>query len=468
VKFLVQKLGVDEFRRLVDEERKIMPADPLWDQHYATIEKFDERPAWQGVQLNGVRRPEGFDAWAATNVYEQRQPGYVVATVTCPLGDLTPDQFRALAEISKRYAGGSCRLTVDQNLVLRWVPHNKAVDLYNELKKLGLAEAHAGTIVDVTSCPGTDTCKLGIASSRGLAGELRERLASKSATLDEAVKGLRIKVSGCFNSCGQHHVADIGFYGNSRNVGNYTVPHFQVMLGGKWRENGGSYALAMGAVPSKRIPDLVAALTDRYTNERTGDETFQQWAQRVGKKDLKATIEPFVPVPPRAQDASMFSDWGDPREFTIGDLGMGECAGEVVSLQQFGFSQAESEAFEASLALDAGEYKRADDLAYQAMLTAAKTLVQIQYLDVPDDANTVVNEFKTRFVDTQLFWDKYHADQFSRYLFVRHEGPDARYTKDTAHKLVEEANLFIDAAHKCNAKVQAQMQNLIAPAAAAK
>jgi sulfite reductase (ferredoxin) len=319
---------------------------------------------------------------------------------------------------------------------------------------LELAQPGAGTIVDVASCPGTDTCKLGIASSRGLAGELREQLAVKSTHLDRAVNGLRIKISGCFNSCGQHHVADIGFYGNSRNIGGYTVPHFQVMLGGQWLENGGSYALAMGAVPSKRVPELVTALTDRFVKERKDDETFQGWCQRVGKKELKTVVDQFTHVPPRSEDATVYTDWGDPREFTIGDMGVGECAGEVVSLAQFGFSQAESEAFESSIALDEGKYKEADDKAYQAMLTAAKTLVQEQFLDVPTDPNTIVNEFKTRFVDTQIFWDKYHGDQFSRYLFVRHEGPDTRYTKDTAHKLIEEANLFIDASHKCYAKLQ--------------
>src|SRR5262245_52972613 len=239
LKFLVQKLGIDEFKRMVLEERKSMPEDSSWRKHFDEIPRFQEKAAWQGVQLNGAKRPEGFDAWAATNVYEQRQPGYAVVTVTCPLGDLTSDQMRSLADVSRRYAGGNARTTVEQNIVLRWVPQNKVIDLYNELKAIGLGEGNAGTIVDITACPGTDTCKLGIASSRGLAGELRERLAVKSASLDEAIKNLRIKVSGCFNSCGQHHVADIGFYGNSRNIGGYTVPHFQVMLGGMWRENAG-------------------------------------------------------------------------------------------------------------------------------------------------------------------------------------------------------------------------------------
>jgi sulfite reductase (ferredoxin) len=455
LKFLVQKLGIEEFRRIVQEEVRTMPADPSWREYFDEIPKYEEKPTWTDVQLNGARRPEGFDAWAATNIYEQRQPGYVVATVTCPLGDLSADQTRALADIADKYSGGHARATVEQNLVLRWVAHNKVIDLYNDLNVIGLAAPGAGTIVDVTACPGTDTCKLGIASSRGLAAELRQRLAVKSATLDSAVKNLRIKVSGCFNSCGQHHVADIGFYGNSRNVGKYTVPHFQVMLGGQWSENAGSYALAMGAVPSKRIPDLVTRLTDRFVAERNAEESFQAWCQRVGKKELKSIVEKFVPVPAHEVDASFFSDWGDPREFTIGDLGMGECAGEVVSLAQFGFAQAEGEAFEAQLLLDADQFKAADEKAYQAMLTAARTLVQLQWLDVPNDPNVIVTEFRTRFVETKLFWDRFHMDQFSRYLFVRHEGPDTRYTKETAHKLIEETNLFIDAGHKANAAFQA-------------
>jgi sulfite reductase (ferredoxin) len=458
LKFLVQKLGVEEFKKLVQEEIRTMPEDPSWRKYFDEIPNYSEKPAWQGVQLNGARRPDGFDAWAKTNVYEQRQSGYVVATVTLPLGDLTSDQMRALAEISRKYAGGNVRTTIEQNIILRWVPHNKVIDLYNDLKAIGLAEPGAGTVVDIAACPGTDTCKLGIASSRGLAGELRTRLAEKNATLDESIKNLRIKISGCFNSCGQHHVADIGFYGNSRNIGGYTVPHFQVMLGGMWRENAGSYALAMGSVPSKRIPDLVTKLTDRYSSERQGEETFQQWCQRIGKKELKSIVDQFTPVPPHAENPDFYSDWGDPRQYTIGDLGMGECAGEIVSPAQFGFSQAEAEAFEAQLLLDDGKYKEADDKAYAVMLRAAHTLVQLQWMDVPFDADVIVKEFRTRFVDTKLFWDTYHGDQFSRYLFQRHEnGADLRYTSDTAHKIVEEANLFIDASHKAHAKYQASL-----------
>ncbi|HEX8521205.1 MAG TPA: hypothetical protein VF669_03045 [Tepidisphaeraceae bacterium] len=464
LKFVVQKLGIDEFRRQVLEEIKTMPEDPSWKTFFNEIPRYSDKPAFQSVPLRIKKNlPEGYADWENTNVYRQRQAGYATVTITCPLGDLTSNQMRAIADLAQKYAGDSIRTTVEQNLVLRWVPEDRVVDLYNELKPLGLGEPGAGTIVDVTSCPGTDTCKLGIASSRGLAGELSQRFAAQQATLHEAVKGLRIKISGCFNSCGQHHVADIGFYGNSRNIGKYTVPHFQVMLGGQWQKNGGTYALAMGAVPSKRVPEVVNALTQRYVTEKANGETFQAWCQRVGKKSLKETVDKFdvkgVPAPAHDQDPTFYTDWGDVREFTIGDMGTGECAGEIVSLAQFGFTQAETEAFEATLLLDDGKFNEADYKAYQAMLTAAKALVQLQWIDVPNDAKVIVEEFRKRFVETKLFWDTYHGDQFSKYLFVRHEGADARYTKDTVHKLIEEANLFIDAAHKAHIKWQESVAN---------
>lgn len=473
VKFLVQKLGIEEFKKLVHAELAAMPEDPSWRKYFDEIPQWDESPrpaeaqAAQAplatVQLTGAKRPEGYDGWAATNIYKQRQAGFATVTVHLPLGDLSADQTRKLADITHRFASDHARLTVEQNVVLRWVPEAQLPALYEALKQVGLGLPGAGTIVDVTACPGTDTCKLGIASSRGLAGELRKRLAEKAVALDEAIKSLRIKVSGCFNSCGQHHVADLGFYGNSRNIGGYTVPHFQVMIGGKWRENGGSYALAIGSVPSRRIPDVVDRLTGRYVAERQGAETFQDFCQRVGKKDLKATLDDFTKVPPHQVDASYYSDWGDPREFTIGDMGVGECAGEIVSMAEFGFTDAESKAFEAQLLLDEGQFRKAEDLAYQAMLTAARTLVQLQFQDVPNTPDAIVEEFRARFVEPKIFWDTYHHGQFANYLFNRHaEGPDERYNRDTVHKIVEEANLVIDAAHKAHAKYQAAGSGLSA------
>ena len=447
IKFLVAKLGIEEFIQLVKEERKILPKDPAWTAYLDDLGAYREEPLKIAAPLNGVARPKGFDAWAETNIYKQRQPGYVTATICLPLGDLTSEQTRNLADVARKYVKDTIRTTVEQNIILRWVSESDVIALYRDLQALGLAEAGAGTIVDVTACPGTDTCKLGISSSRGLAAELRTQLTEKNLQLDDAIKNFRIKISGCFNSCGQHHVADLGFYGNSRKINGYTVPHFQVVLGGQWTENAASYGLAMGAVPSKNIPAVIERITGHYIANRDRDESFQAYIQRIGKKEVKDLLQGLTQVPAHEIDPSFYTDWGDIREFTLGDMGKGECAGEVVSLVQFELSGCETEAFEAQIHLDEGDYEAAYKTAVGAMLHAAKALVKTQFLDVPDDA--IVEEFRTRFCDTELFYNKFAGAKFANYLFRVHEETSPDYTRDAAHQVIEEAQLFIEEAYAC-------------------
>jgi sulfite reductase (ferredoxin) len=449
LKFNVSKLGIEEFKRLVLEERAGLPEDPRWTSWLDGIDRHQEQPLRPPLKLGKGPRPQGFDAWKATNVRMQRQPGYAVATVALPLGDLTSDQMRALADLARRFTGDNVRCTVEQNIVFRWVSEADLPDLYAALVRIGLGAAGAGTIVDVTACPGTDTCKLGISSSRGLAGELRTRLAERAMHADEAVGELRIKVSGCFNACGQHHIADLGFWGVSRKVAGYTVPHFQVVLGGKWKENAGAFGLAIGAVPSRNIPQVVVRLTDTFKEQRQGNETFQAFIQRFGKAKLRALLDDLIKVPSRAEDASFYADWGDPREYSIGDLGVGECAGEVVPFVEFGLAESEREVFEAQLSLDKGDADRAVALAYQSMISAAKALTRSVNQNIKDDADAVVAEFKSRLVETKIFNDPFAGDKFAQYLFHVHGQPLGGLSPELAHQRVEEATLFIEAAHAC-------------------
>jgi len=453
IKFLVDKLGIDEFRRLVREERAVLTPDPAWTDWLEKLPGYKEVPVRPASMTPAGIGDADFEAWRATNIYPQRQPGYVVATIALPLGDLTSWQMRQLADIARRYVGDAVRTTVEQNIVLRWVPAADVAALFRDLKAAGLAQPGAGTIVDVTSCPGTDTCKLGISSSRGLAGELRQRLAAQFANLDQSVKDLRVKVSGCFNSCGQHHLADLGFYGVSRKSGSRTVPHFRVVLGGQWAENAGAYGLAIGVVPSKRIPDLVDQLTKKYLADRQSGEGFRDFVQRVGKKELKTLIDRLAVIPPYEMDRTLYSDWRDPREFTLNDIGTGECAGEVVSLVDFDLQGAERFYFEAHLHFDAGEYEKADQSAYRAMLTAAKGLVRTQFNDISDNADQIVREFRTRMVESGQFQDRFAGGKFSEYLFQRHADQDRRPGPDRTRLLLEETQLFIEAAHACNLRL---------------
>lgn len=455
IKFLVAQLGLDEFKRLVLEERAKLPDDPRWTAHLTGAADYRETP----LKPPAPPGPEPADApgllaWTRTNLYRQRQTNYVVATVTLPLGDLTAHQMRNLGRIARRYVGDTVRTTVEQNIVLRWVPEADVPNLYRDLAAAGLAEPGAGTLSDITACPGTDTCKLGIASSRGLAAELRGRVGNSNGE-DDAVSGLRIKTSGCFNSCGQHHVADLGLYGVSRTIDGYTVPHFQVVLGGQWTENGGAYGLAIGAVPSKRIPEAISRITRHYVADRKGNETFQEFIRRVGKRSLKEMLSEFTDVPPHDDTPEFYSDWGDPREFTLGDMGIGECAGEVVSLAEFDLAAGEAQVFEAQLQLEEGDPTQADQLAYEGMLLAAKGLIKTEFIDISDDPDDIVREFRARFFDTELFFDKYAGGKFAMYLFRRHAETERPGTAEAARQLIEEAQLFLEAGHACQARLAA-------------
>jgi sulfite reductase (ferredoxin) len=468
MKFLIAQLGITEFRKLVLEERQKLSSDPRWTDYLFSVND-GEQSLKPGVSLNGYQRPKEFDNWYKTNVYRQRQPGYVAATVTLPLGDASADQLRALADIARRFVKDTLRTTVEQNILFRWVSEADLPEFYQAIRAIGLGAADAATIVDVTACPGTDTCKLGIASSRGLARELRYRLGEKSLELDEAVKNLRIKVSGCFNSCGQHHIADIGFYGINRNVKGFQVPHFQVILGGKFHDNAGEYGVPIAAVPSKRIPEAVISITEFYLRRRERNERFQDFVARIGKKAIKDLLQHLAQIPAHEVDRSYYSDWGDPREFTLSDMGIGECAGEVVSQAEFTLAASERELFEAQLLLDAGRSHEAVKAAYASMLRAAQGLVKDHNPGVSEDENQIIAEFTARFYETQLFWDKYAGGKFAEYLFKAKEfiGTGKAADADRAVQLLQEAQLFIDAAHDCHNKVRGTAQSAVAIASSA-
>ncbi len=451
LKFVVQKLGIEEFRRVVREERERIPPDERWTSYLDGLDARAERPLRPARPLEGPVSPE-LARWRATNTRPQPQAGYVVATVRLPLGDLTSTQTRQLVDIARRFTGDTIRLTVEQNIVLRWVAEGDLPELHAALVKVGLGLADASTIRDITSCPGTDTCKLGIASSRGLAGELSERLAARDIQ-EPDLDRLHIKTSGCFNSCGQHHVADIGFLGVSRNVGGRRVAHFQLVVGGEWANNGGTYGLAIGAFPSKRIPEVVDRLTEVWLRDRSPGERLQSYIQRAGRAKVKEALDDLRHVPTYEEDRSFYSDWGDSREYTTGDMGVGECAGEVVTATEFGLASSEREVFEAQLYLESGNLTRAAELAFRAMMSAARALIILQNVDVPDQADAIVSEFRTRFHDTKVFHDPFAGGRFAAFFLHAHESPLVQPGREEAHRQIEEAQLFIEAAHACYQRI---------------
>jgi sulfite reductase (ferredoxin) len=457
-KFVVKKLGIEETKRVVLEERAKLRTDPRWTAFLADLHATDEKPIRPPGLLPGDL-PDGFARWRETNVIPQRQKGYVMAVVTLPLGDLTSEQGRALADIARKFTGDTMRTTVDQNMLLRWVSEADLPAVYSALVRVHLAQPGAGTIGDITACPGTDTCKLGISSSRALAAQLTKELQASGLDRDPNAKHLHIKTSGCFNSCGQHHVADLGFLGVSRNVGGRRVPHFQLVVGGQWTNNGGSYGLAIGAVPSKRVPEVVKRLTERFSKERLEGESFADFTTRIGKKTIRALVEEMQKIPSYEQDPSNYSDWGDPREYTISDMGEGECAGEVVPYVEVELAAAERELFEAQVLLDEKKTEGASAHAFSAMLQSARALTREKNPNIGTSPDEIVGEFRKHYFDTQLFFDPFAGGKFAQFFFRAHEERAKPTTMETAHQLIEEATLFVDAAHQCYTRLGSALRN---------
>jgi sulfite reductase (ferredoxin) len=189
--------------------------------------------------------------------------------------------------------------------------------------------------------------------------------------------------------------------------------------------------------------------------ERQKSESFQAFIQRVGKVEIKNMMSDLTRMPTHDEDSTLYTDWGDSREFTIGDMGVGECAGEVVSHAEFGLAAAERQVFEAQVFLDQNAYQKAGETAYASMLQAARTLVEEQFYDVPNEPDRIAQEFRTRFYDTKLFWDEYAGGKFGHYYLRAHEKANEPYTPEEAHRRVEEAQLVIEAAHSCYRKLLA-------------
>ena len=354
IKFLIAHLGIEEFKKLVVEERQKLAPDPRWTDYLAPSMQWTEQPLKPGAELERHQRPEGFEAWYTTNVYKQRQPGYVAATVSLPLGDASADQLRALADIARRFVKDTLRTTVEQNILFRWVSEADLPEFYQAIKAIGLGAADAATIVDVTSCPGTDTCKLGIASSRGLGAGAAPALGRKEFAV------------GRGGEKSPHQSQRLLQFLRPAPYRRHRLLRHQPQ---RERISGAAFPSGPGRQVSRQRRRVRRA--DRRgaveADPRSGaddhrvlhaqrdlkDERFQAFIARIGKKAVKDLLEDLTRIPAHDVDRSFYSDWGDPREFTLADMGIGECAGEVVSQAEFTLAASERELFEAQLLLDA-------------------------------------------------------------------------------------------------------------------
>ncbi len=329
IKVLVDKIGIDAFREMVDEELRgdwAAERDFSIDHMLFIDDEEASAPAPPAVPSapNGER--SDFDRFLEANVSPQRQPGFSTVQVKVTRGDLSPEQFRGLAAIMRTHTGGYARTTVHQNLLLRWVRDEALHDVYRALGELGLDQAGADEITDVISCPGTDSCKLGITSSMGLNRAVQERIEQMGIT-DPLTRRVHIKMSGCPNGCSQHHIANIGFYGASIKVGDHTIPAYIAHLGGNYEGGEVIYGHRLKArLPAKRVPEAVERWLRLYESEREGDEAFNDFVERVGTDSFEERVSDLkMPVEFNAENLTHFIDWNRSEPYKV-ERGEGECA----------------------------------------------------------------------------------------------------------------------------------------------
>jgi len=403
---VIEKLGFEEFKRRWEEAYVSMgharptyepirllsyPDEPL---HLIMPTSNGAKPS--AAQSNGhhqTTRPETpFEMWRRTNVIRQKQEGYVAAVTKLFMGDLTVEQMLHIADLADRYSNGNIRTTINQNMVIRWIPESRIADLYADLASQGLADPGAELVEDIIACPGTDTCGLGITSSKGLARALAEVF--PAGLVHEDLKDVSVKISGCHNSCAQHHIATIGLHGVGKRIGEHVAPFYELHLGGK--VNGTAKIGQMVVkLPAKSVSAAITHLIDVYRRDRVSGEGLPDFIDRVGKVKLKDELIPYTIVPSFQDDPTFYYDWEGEDEFVLEDLGPGECAGGALEMIENGILEADQELYQAKLLVDNHQYSVSVNKSYRAVLAAAKALLVTEGLEPSTDAETFL-EFDSR------------------------------------------------------------------------
>ena len=391
LKFLIKDLGRDEFLRLVEEEKKALPF-----HSYEIDTTAFEGPITESlleVPTVTIEDVAAYEAWKKSNVIAQKQAGYVAIGVKVLLGDFYIDKARLLADLIKNYGANELRFSLRQNIVIRNIKEENLPFFYQELAKLDMVQLGYNTIGDITACPGTDTCNLGIASSTGIADELERVIKTEYPQYLNNTE-IAIKISGCMNACGQHNMAPIGFQGMSINAGKLVAPALQVLLGGGNLENGnGRFSDKVIKIPSRRGPEALRLILNDFEANANGAK-FLEYYDAKGEKYFYEFLKPLADVTNLTE--ADFVDWGNADNY-VKAVGVGECAGVVIDLVATLLFEAKEKIDSANEALKEQKWSDAIYLAYAGFVNGAKALL----LAEKEKTNThagIIDSFDSVFV----------------------------------------------------------------------
>lgn len=396
MKHLIGGLGLERFKELLEAEQKTLSAQQV------PIDPVDRiRKSWvESIHLPKVdiQDLERYETWKKSNVIEQKQPGLYAIGIKVRLGDFLTDKARSLAHLVKTYASNEIRLTIGQGILIRDVPESLIPFFYIQLSSLDFANPGYQSTLDITSCPGTDTCNLGIASSTGLARVLESTLTQEFPQFVQD-KDLNIKISGCMNSCGQHSIAAIGFYGMSIKNGNIVIPGFQILLGGANDGNGKArFADKVIKIPSKRGPQALRALLTDFEASKEPEESFAAYYVRKEKRYFYQLLKPLSDLTNPEENLAI--DWGHSETY-VKAIGVGECAGVVIDLVTTLLFESEEKLSNSEAAID--EQRWADSIyhSYSALINTAKAVLIGENIKTNTQAG-IIQDFDKYFVESGL------------------------------------------------------------------
>lgn len=396
LKYLIQKLGLDEVLRLAKEER-IANKVKTYPINLDVIETpvLPEGPYAETEITNPLR----YEQWLATNVFEQKQKGFYGVYIKVPVGDLSTETTRKLVEVLRPLVADEIRATQNQGLLLKYVRKEALPLLYNGLTGLDLSAPGFDSPADVTTCPGTDTCNLGISNSMTLSKVLEDLIYNE---YEEFIfnREIKIKISGCMNSCGQHGLAHIGFHGSSLKANGKVLPSVQVLLGGGTVGNGvGRAADKVVKVPAKRATLVLRAVLDDYKTNSIADETFHNYYDRQGKDHFYQLLKPLANLENLTDDE--FVDWGHQETFATA-IGVGECAGVVIDLVATLLFESEEKMDWSDKSFEQGNWADSIYHAYNVFISSAKALLLDKGVNSSTQAG-IIKEFDAQYVDNGEF-----------------------------------------------------------------
>ncbi len=402
MKFLIETMGWETFRSRLDEERQLVgpiSVDGYLQESGELVPEIAE-PLRRLKILNFRTSDSQFKEWVRDSVIEHKTTGFRGVHVRIKLGDLTSERARQLAEVVRQFSAGQLRISIEQNIYLPWVREEDLWDLYVSLGELSLAERGVGTVADVTTCPGSDTCRLGIASAKGLGSAISSSFNGSLEKYAELARPMRIKISGCPNGCAQHSIANIGFYAAALSHEDRSVPAHFVTVGGQTLPNAAQFGSLLGKFPAKNCVKVTETLLELYENDRLPEEDFNSFASRTGTEALKQILEPLRQVPSFETDPSFYEDYGHEHEhFAVRKGIKGECAGSTVAETVPTIEAAREWLAQAEALIYHKEYEQAVLASYEAAAAAARVPLYERLVD-PFNADEALWEFENLFVLT--------------------------------------------------------------------